>query len=215
MSKILNESKLIKQSILNQIEDGIKLPSYYSVIEFGFYDNYGLRLPQNQIRKYWDKTEVHRTIRLLRNMLKEAFDIDRLYFFIERHASKLDQYGNEMSKGRFHLNIISSGIESRMIHKPSMRRKARKLFYENGKYGIAIKDMFFKCEDDLKIELFNTCCRKANWINRYNYSIKTQLITEPTDLENTVMYCLKDYEEKDGLCFTEVIDFASSDFIKH
>ena len=215
MSKILNESKLVKQSILKQIEDGINYPLLYSVIEFGFRDNYGIPLPPSQIRKYWDKSEVKKTNRLIRNMLKETFDIDKLYFFIERHASKLDQYGDEISKGRFHLNIISSGIDSKKIHEATMKRKVRKLFYENGKYGIAIKDMFFKSIDELKIELFNTCCRQANWINRYKYSIKTQVLNESTDLENTVMYCLKDYDDKDGLCFTEVIDFDNSDFIRH
>ena len=188
MSKILNESKLVKQSILKQIEDGINYPLLYSVIEFGFKDNYGIPLPPSQIRKYWDKSEVKKTNRLIRNMLKETFDIDKLYFFIERHASKLDQYGDEISKGRFHLNIISSGIDSKKIHEATMKRKVRKLFYENGKYGIAIKDMFFKSIDELKIELFNTCCRQANWINRYKYSIKTQVLNESTDLDKTVMY---------------------------
>ena len=113
------------------------------------------------------------------------------------------------------MNIISSDIESHKINRDTMKRKVRKLLYENGKYGIAIKDMFFKSIDELKIELFNTCCRQANWINRYKYSIKTQVLNESTDLENTVMYCLKDYDEKDGLCFTEVIDFDNSDFIRH
>tara|TARA_Y100001938_G_scaffold101887_1_gene139220 strand:- start:558 stop:1205 length:648 start_codon:yes stop_codon:yes gene_type:complete len=214
MSKILNDSRLIKQSIFNQIENGINYPLLYSVIEFGFRDNYGIPLPPSQIRKYWDKTEVHKTNKLIRNMLRETFEIDKLYFFIERHASKLDQYGNQLSKGRFHLNIISSDIESHKINRETMNRKVRKLLYENGKYGIAIKDMFFKSNDELKIELFNTCCRQANWINRYNYSIKTQVLTTRKDLRNTVMYCLKDYDEQDGLCFTEVIDFESSDFIK-
>ena len=74
--------------------------------------------------------------------------------------------------------------------------------------------MAFNTLDDLKIELFNTCCRQANWINRYNYSIQTQVLETRKDLRNTAMYCLKDYDEQDGLCFTEVIDFESSDFIK-
>ena len=75
--------------------------------------------------------------------------------------------------------------------------------------------MAFNTLDDLKIELFNTCCRQANWINRYKYSIKTQILNTQSDLENTVMYCLKDYDEVNGSCFTEIVDFKNSDFNKH
>ena len=214
MSKILNDSRLIKQSIVNQIEDGINYPLLYSVIEFGFRDNYGIPLPPSQIRKYWDKEEVHKTIKHIRNLLKEIFNIENLYFFIERHKSKLDQYGNEISKGRFHVNIISSEIKSHTVNKETMNRKVRRLSYENNQYGIAIKDMNFNSEEDYKKELFNTCVRKANWVNIFRPSIHTQLLRESDDLKYTLNYCLKDYFENKS-CFTEVIDFDNSDFTKH
>ena len=216
MSSIIKDSWLTKQSVyesvVKQIKDGTKLPLYYSVIEFGFYDNYGLKLPPKQIRKYWDKTEVRKTNKLLRNMLKETFDIEKLYFLIERHKPKLDKDGNEISQGRFHVNIVSSMIEDHKVNKKTMKRKVRKLLYENGKYGIAIKDMFFKNQDELKKELFNTCCKQANWINRYKYSIKTQIMTKESDIQNSLWYCLKEYRN-DKEDFTDVIDFENSDFI--
>ena len=70
MSRIIQDSKLTKKSVyesaLKQIQDGNELPLYYSVIEFGFRDNYGIPLPPSQIRKYWDKEEVHKTIKHIR-----------------------------------------------------------------------------------------------------------------------------------------------------
>ena len=204
---------VIKESLLNQIKVDTGYPYFYSVIEFGFYDDEGFLLPPSLIRKYWDKSEVNKTCRLIRNMLKECFSISNLYFFIERHASKLDKHGNEMSKGRFHLNIITSDIKDDVIQEPN--RKLRRLLLQNGRDGVAIQDMAFNTLNDLKIELFNTCCRQANWINRYKYSINTQILNTAIDLENTVMYCLKDYDEINGSCFTEIVDFKNSDFNKH
>ena len=204
---------VIKESLVHKIKVDTRYPCFYSVIEFGFYDDEGFLLPPSQISKYWDKTVVHKTCRLIRNMIKECFSISNLYFFIERHASQLDEHGNEISKGRFHLNIITSDIKDDVIQEPN--RKLRRLLLQNGRDGVAIQDMAFNTLDDLKIELFNTCCRQANWINRYKYSIKTQILNTQSDLENTVMYCLKDYDEVNGSCFTEIVDFKNSDFNKH
>ncbi len=206
-------TEVIKQSLLNQIQVDTRHPYLYSVIEFGFYDDEGFLLPPSQIRKYWDKSEVEKTCRLIRNMLKESLSIRSLYFFIERHSPKLDKDGNEIRLGRFHLNIIATQIKDAVIEEPN--RKLRRLFLQNGSSGVAIQDMEFNDLDDMKIELFNTCCRKANWINRYKYSINTQILKTPTDLNNTVMYCLKDYDEVNGSCFTEIVDFKNSDFNKH
>ena len=64
----------------------------------------------------------------------------------------------------------------------------------------------------MKIELFNACCRQANWINRYKYSIKTQIMTKESDIQNSLWYCLKEYRN-DKEDFTDVIDFENSDFI--
>ena len=115
-----------------------------------------------------------------------------------------------MSKGRFHLNIITSDIKDDVIQEPN--RKLRRLFLQNGSSGEAIQDMEFNDLNKMKIELFNTCCRQANWINRYKYSIKTQILNTQSDLENTVMYCLKDYDEVNpGTIFASKLDLKISD----
>jgi hypothetical protein len=211
-NKSIDTIRKIKETILNQIQEGNDYPYYYSVIQFGFYGNDGIKLPINEIRKFYDKYEVHKTCKLIYNMLKETFRMDGLWFFIERHADMLDEAGEILRKGRFHINIISSSIKDSVVEEPS--RKVRRLMLENGRFDIPIEDNVYKDLDELKIELFNACCRRANWINRYKHSIVTQMLDEPTDLESAVYYCLKDYDAKSDIDFSDIVVFQASDFYK-
>jgi len=213
MNLTINDTtKKIKEAIFNQIQEGIDYPYLYSVITFGFYDNEGYKLPMSEIRKYWDKTEVKKTCRLIYNMLKEHFNMDGVWMFIERHAPLINEDGEVIREGRFHLNIISSSIKDSAIEEPN--RKVRRLMLENGRFDIPIESNVYKDLDELKIELFNACCKRANWVNRYKYSIKTQMLYEPSDLENAAYYCLKDYDGKSSVDFTDIVVFEASDFYK-
>lgn len=209
--------KLIKDALYNQIQECDEYPFIYSVIQFGFYDNQGYKLPYEIISKYWNKLEVEKTCKLIYNILKEHFGMTGIWMFIERHKPELDKYGEILKEGRFHINIITSAIQDRVIEEPN--RKIRQLMLENGKLGIPIKDNTYYDIDELKIELFNTACRKANWVNRYKYSIKTQILDEPPDLENIVIYCLKNWNGKNThrngelIDFTDIVVFKASDFI--
>jgi len=213
MNLTINDTtKKIKEAIFNQIQEGIDYPYLYSVITFGFYDNEGYKLPMSEIRKYWDKTEVKKTCRLIYNMLKEHFNMDGVWMFIERHTPLLNEDGEVIREGRFHLNIISSSIKDSSIEEPN--RKVRRLMLENGRFDIPIESNVYRDLDELKIELFNACCKRANWVNRYKYSIKTQMLYEPSDLENAAYYCLKDYDGKSSVDFTDIVVFEASDFYK-
>jgi len=217
-----NNIETIKKAVLNQIQEGIDYPYLYSVITFGFYDNHGYKLPPSEISKYWNKQEVEKTCKLIYNMLKEHFNMDGLWFFVERHSPLLNEDGEVTREGRFHINIISSSIKDSSIEEPN--RKIRRLMLENGKFDIPIENNVYADLDDLKVELFNACCRKANWVNRYKYSIKTQMLYEPTDLESVVYYCLGDFtgdfKDKKGnptktkTDFTDIIVWKASDFYK-
>jgi hypothetical protein len=202
----------IKRTIFNQIQEGIDYPYLYSVITFGFYDNQGYKLPPSEIRKYWDKEEVNKTCRLIYNMLKEHFGMDGLWFFVERHTPLLNEDGEVVRQGRFHINLVSSSIKDGSIEEPN--RKIRRLMLENGRFDIPIENNVYRDLDELKIELFDACCKKANWVNRYKYSIKTQMLYEPSDLESVVFYSLKDYNDKSGIDFTDIVVFEASDFYK-
>ena len=207
MSKIKYEIPIIKDSIHKIIRNDIGSNSIFTTLQFGFYDNYGFKLPASIIRKYWDKTEVEKTNRLIRNMLKEALGIDYFYFFMERHTPTYDKYGDIQREGRYHIHLITSGIKDGFVKEPN--RRCKRLFYEQGSIGVPIKHMEFLDIDDMKIELFNACCKKANWINRYKYSIHTEFLYDGCELGRCINYCLKEYRygAKD---FMDVVDFNNS-----
>ena len=217
----MNNSTTIKDTttpiidaIVKQVSEGEDYPYLYSVIFFGFYDDNGLKLPPSIIRQFWDKEEVNKTCRLIYNSLKETFGMDGVWMFKERHADLLDENGEVLKKGKFHLNIITSNIKDRFIEEPN--RKIRRLLNDNGRMNIPIKDLQYTDIDELKIELVNACIKRAaKWVNRFQYSIKTQLLLEPSDLEDTTLYCLKEFSKKQNPTdFTDVVCFKSSDFYK-
>ena len=211
MSKINYDIPIIKDTIIRRIKDKAALPYIFTTLQFGFYDNYGYLLPPSTTRRYWDKTEVEKTNRLVKNMLKEALGIDYFYFFMERHTPTYDKYGDIEREGRYHIHLITSGIKDCFIK--NANRRCRRLFYEQGSIGVPIKHMDFLDIDDMKIELFNACCKKANWINRYKYSIHTEFIDKAGDLGRCINYCLKEYKSN-GKDFMDVVDFNNSDLSK-
>jgi len=211
MSKINYDIPIIKDTIIRRIKDKAALPYIFTTLQFGFYDNYGYLLPPSTTRRYWDKTEVEKTNRLVKNMLKEALDIDYFYFFMERHTPTFDKYGDIEREGRYHIHLITSGIKDGSIK--NANRRCRRLFYEQGSIGVPIKHMDLLDIDDMKIELFNACCKKANWINRYKYSIHTEFIDKAGDLGRCINYCLKEYNSN-GKDFMDVVDFNNSDLSK-
>jgi hypothetical protein len=209
---IKNTTTPIIDAIIKQVSEGEDYPYLYSVIYFGFYDDNGLKLPPSIIRQFWDKEEVNKTCRIIYNSLKETFGMDGVWMFKERHTDLLDENGEVLKRGKFHLNIITSNIKDRIIEEPN--RKIRRLLNDNGKMNIPIKDFQYTDIDELKIELVNACIKRAsNWVNRFQYSIKTQLLLEPSDLEDTTLYCLKEFSKKQA-DFTDVVCFKSSDFYK-
>jgi hypothetical protein len=175
---IKNTTTPIIDAIIKQVSEGEDYPYLYSVIYFGFYDDNGLKLPPSIIRQFWDKEEVNKTCRIIYNSLKETFGMDGVWMFKERHTDLLDENGEVLKRGKFHLNIITSNIKDRIIEEPN--RKVRRLLNDNGKMNIPIKDFQYTDIDELKIELVNACIKRAsNWVNRFQYSIKTQLLLEP------------------------------------
>ena len=206
--------KVITETIKKQILEGMEYYSnfYYSVCSFGFYDNYGNKLPPSTIRKYWDKYEVEKTCILIRNIIKEHLCVEQVYVFMERHQPELDSDGDVVKEGRFHLNIITSSIPDSAVEEPN--RKCRRLFYEPGRMGIPINQLSYGEDlDQLKIDLLNACCRKADWINKFSGSVNTQILWEQNDVDNVIDYCLKDFIN-DKVDFTDVICFKASDYYK-
>ena len=98
--------QLVKNTLIEQLSGLDEFPFYYCVIQFGFYDNYGSKLPQTEIAKFYDKEEVGRTCRLIKNKIREALNPEQQYFFLERHSPLLDKYGDIQQEGRFHICLL-------------------------------------------------------------------------------------------------------------
>lgn len=209
---IQEEKELIYDAIEKQVLEYNEYPYLYSVITFGFYGNDGYRLPPDTIRKFWDKYEVERTCRLIYNLIKENLKVLQIYSFIERHEELLDGNGEHIKDGRFHINLISTDINDSIIEEPD--RKVRRLMNENNGYGIPIMNMVGNL-DAIKISLLEASIKKADWVNKFQYSIKTQWLNTEEDLKRTIRYCFKDYfDTHKNVDFSDIIVSKASDFYK-
>jgi hypothetical protein len=207
---IQEEKELICKAIKDQVTEYNEYPYIYSVVIFGFYNNEGKKLTVPEIKRFWDKNEVQRTCQHIYNTLKDTLDITQIFTFIERHSPLIDDAGEVIKEGRFHLNIITTDIHDRHIEEPN--RKIRRLMGSNNGIGIPIQNMVGDIER-IKLELFNAVVRKSEWVNKFQYSVKTQYLETKDDVERTVDYCLKDYIHK-KVDFADIIVSKSSDFYK-
>ena len=213
------EGELVKNLIVQNIQEVSSDKWFYSVIHYGNYGNDGVLLDWEERRWMYNKEEVRRVHRYLRRLLREHFKVDCLYFTMERHQSSLErieegphlQYGDER-KGKYHTNILISPISDNLLEEP--HSKLSKLWNEPGRMGIPIHSLQYD-EDliDLKIDLINSCLRKCPWVNRYGPSVKTQVLDSPDDLWNVSHYSLKDITQL-GIDFIDVLDWDNSD-IEH
>jgi len=209
---IEEEKELIYDAIEKQVCELNEYPYIYSVITFGFYNNNGDRLPPDTIRKFWDKYEVERTCRLIYNLIKENLKTLQIYSFIERHEELLDGNGEHIKDGRFHINLISTDVNDSIIEEPD--RKVKRLMNENNGYGIPISSMVGDI-DTIKISLLEAAIKKADWVNKFQYSIKTQWLNTEDDLKRTIRYCFKDYLiTNNKVDFSDIIVSKASDFYK-
>lgn len=208
----INEYRAIKQGIYEKIihPNVSSCPYYFITLQYGFYDDSGKLIDIDEMRKYWDKTEVMKTVRLVRNLLRETFGISSFYAFTERHKGITDQYGNEIKKGRYHNHIITSSIQNDVISAPN--RKVRRLLADLEWHDKPLNEIQVNTIDEYKIKLLEACISKAKWVNRYSHSIKTEIISTSQDLKNVVYYCLKDFNPHTGLDFMDIVDFSNSSF---
>jgi hypothetical protein len=208
----INQYKEIKESVYKKISysNNNNCPLYFITLQYGFYDDNGYLIDFDTLCKYWDKTEVEKTVRLVRNLLRETFGITGFYAFIERHEGQVNQYGEVIKKGRYHNHIITTSIDNSKVNNPN--RKVRRLLAKLGWIGKSINELPVDTLDEYKVQLLETCIQKAKWVNRYSHSIKTEIIPSRQDLKRVVEYCLKNFNPSTGLDFVDIIDFDNSDF---
>jgi hypothetical protein len=69
--------------------------------------------------------------------------------------------------------------------------------------------------DTIKISLLEAAIKKADWVNKFQYSIKTQWLNTEDDLKRTIRYCFKDYLiANNKVDFSDIIVAKASDFYK-
>jgi hypothetical protein len=211
----LNQYKAIKNSVYEKIgqSNQTNCPYYFITLQYGFYDDNGYLIDFDTLCKYWDRTEVGKTVRLVKNLLKETFGITGFYAFTERHKGQINQFGEVVKRGRYHNHIITTSIDDNSVCNPN--RKIRRLLSKLGWIDKSLSELPVTSLDEYKVTLLETCIQKAKWVNRYSHSIKTEVIPTKPDLKRVVDYCLKEFSPNTELDFTDIIDFANSDFYLH
>lgn len=198
------DSDAIKETIYQGIADTASSTFLFYTIEFGQRNDTGGLVPTEQWRKYWDKTEVSKTNRLIINKISECFSTKeqpiKFFSFRERHQPTLDKDGDIIKQGRFHLHIISTAVPENAIQEPN--RKLRRLIKES--------EAITNRSDP--IQLLNACIRQADWINRYSPAVDIKPIRSLEDLRMVTYYCLKAFKNSGDLDFMDVIDFENSHF---
>ena len=231
MVYLISENKInkeIENTLWKQIEPNTNSDFYYSVITYSDWlqdfdkDRYDFSyLPA-----------VHKTHRMLRRMLKEAFNVEHIYMFPERHSPENEHYyqvfdiplsggdllnrehqiGDVKKQGRFHTNILMSGINDEKIKHPNS--KCRRLFDKTGHTPIPINQTHYTNFENLKLDLISACCKQPDWVSKHQTNaVKTQVLRTPDDVKRVLHYCMKECYNN-GTDFTEVVDFDNSDFKK-
>ena len=218
----------VEKRLWEQIEPHTNSDFYYSVITYSDW----LQDFNNPRWDFYNLTSVRKTQRLLYRMLKEAFKVDCIYMFPERHSPENEHYyealglphkggdflnpefqiGDVRSKGRFHTNILMSKIKDERITYPNS--KCRRLFKMFGDSQTAINQKKYNSMNDLRLDLINACCKQPDWVSEKQLNaVKTQVLTTPNDVKRVLHYCMKECYNN-GTDFTEVVDFDNSDFKK-
>ena len=231
--KELKTLQAVEDNICKQMVSYDSYPFYYIVIQYTTRDKSPSQ--REQLRRL---EHIKKTHRLVRRKLKEAFEVDIVNMFQERHKGYQEkwykgdqvsdwdiaknflhkdniQYGEMVNNGRYHTNIIMSKVDIDEILSPPINRRCKKLFSGTSRLGLPIENCFpYDDNIDLTLDLINACCRSIDDVaNHYSKSVKVQELDTPDDVRHTLHYCLKEcYNE--GEDFTNIIDFDNSDLIQ-
>ena len=152
----------------------------------------------------WDRYEVEKTNILIRNKMREAFNIKDFYAFLEHNSSFIDKNGIER-QGRYHTHIITSNISDNAITQPN--RKCRRYLNE---YNEWLK-VYSPDVKILKPVIIKSVVGSVEWVRKWDNSINIECISSAPDLARYVCYCLKTYTDiRSELCFNDVICRSST-----
>lgn len=212
------EGQILKNLILQNIQELSGGQWFYSVIHYGDYGDDGLLRTWNDRRGLYREEHIRKNHRRIKTTLKEYWGKDILtYFTLERHQDIQEvittggpiQYG-DTKRNKFHTNLIVGPISDEVLENPNS--KLQRLWESPGRMGIPISQLTYNPYDltDLKIDLLNSTIRLHPDVNNYSHSVKTQLLETSEDIWEVFDYSLKDITRK-GLDFMEVLDIENSD----
>jgi len=226
--------KILENNLSNQIIGLHSYPYFFITVTYTTRNKTPLEL-ENLKRL----NHISATHRLIRRKLKEHFEVDMVQMFLERHQGYQEKWhqGEKVSdrdienlllnlsniqsdemvnNGRYHSNIIISSINLESLLEPPVNTKIGKLLKKQSNlFGVPIGNCFpYHNEDDLIEDLLNACIRDIDDVDaNYGRAVKVVVMEDENHIREKVHYCLKDCRNQ-GTDFTEIIDFANSDFLK-
>ena len=202
----VEESRYLKRFKKFLMEQASEIdPKYFITCYYGkTFQGYDY-LQSSDYRKRWDRGQVRRTHRFIKNKLRQCFGDVPMVFCIERHKERIDPVWGEM-KGAFHTHLYLGEVNDEFIESPN--QYLLPLFYKEDDIGVPINMRSVEIEN-LKLLLINACIRQAQWVGSHPDSLDIQAIV-PSEFKNTFHYGLKQINSEDDL--NEVIDWENSDF---
>ena len=92
-------------------------PDYFVTLYYGRSFN-GNFLSPSEYRKRWDKTEVRKTHKFIRSLLRKCFPDIKMVFIMERHSETDDEV-----KGAFHTHLYLAEVEQYVLLAPDQLLK--------------------------------------------------------------------------------------------
>ena len=110
---------------------------------------------------------------------------------------------------KYFLQKIEAGLKIQFFLELKLLKK------QSNHFGVPIVNCFPYHNDDYLVEdLLNACIREIDDVDsNYGKAVNVEVIEDAENIRNKVHYRLKDCRDQ-GTDFTEIIDFANSDFLK-
>lgn len=201
----LQNKRQIAYSVYQSILKQGAFPYFFITTTYNLWDAKKSRwLDKRDRATRWDRYEVERTNNLIKNKVKEAFNQNKSYAFLEHHDCFTDKDGVE-HQGRYHTHSIMPAINHSSVIAPN--RKCRK-YLNDYKEWIEYSN---PPADQLIEFALRSAIGSCEWLKKWDNSINIERIYTELDLANVVCYCLKTYtKENSSLCYNDVICRSST-----
>ena len=188
-------------------------PDYFVTLYYGRSFN-GNFLSPSEYRKRWDKTEVRKTHKFIRSLLRKCYPDIKMVFCMERHSETEHPKWGEM-KGAFHTHLYLAGVEQYVHLEPDQlleNKELMKLVSYSTRSSIN-NDIGWTMPQFRQRQfeyLLGQVIRTAKWVGSHPDSLDIQSIGH-NEFKRTFHYGLKQIESEDDL--NEKIDWNHSDLI--